>query len=88
MRPRQPGPDDFEQNPLSQVSERLSLKAAEGLDDAGRVREALRIVIDEGAQGIKLTDQHGHSIVMDSKGITIDAGSGNVTIKGSKVDVQ
>lgn len=46
------------------------------------------IVIDEEAQGIKLTDQHGHSIVMDSNGITIDAGSGNVTIKGSKVDVQ
>lgn len=46
------------------------------------------IVIDEGAQGIRLEDQHGHTIVMNAKGITIDAGSGNVTIKGSKVDVQ
>jgi hypothetical protein len=40
-------PDSFEQNPLSQVSERISLQAAESLDDRGRVREALRIVIDE-----------------------------------------
>lgn len=46
------------------------------------------IVIDEAAQGIKLTDQHGHAIVMDANGITIDAGSGSVTIKGTKVDVQ
>ena len=48
VRPRHSGQDEFEQNPLSEVSERLSLKAAEGLDDAGRVREALCIVIGEG----------------------------------------
>jgi Rhs element Vgr protein len=46
------------------------------------------IVIDDEAQGITVKDQHGHSIVMNSQGITIDAGNGNVTIKGSKVDVQ
>lgn len=45
-----------------------------------------KITIDD-AVGISLTDQHGHSITMDSKGITLDAGSGNVTIKGAKVDV-
>jgi hypothetical protein len=48
VRPRVSAPDSFEQNPLSHVTELLSLKAAEGLDDAGRVREALRIVISEG----------------------------------------
>ncbi len=48
VRPRHAAPDDFEQNPLNQVSERLSLQAAAGLDDAGRVREAMRIVIAEG----------------------------------------
>ena len=48
VRPRDAGQDVFEQNPLSQVSERLSMQAAEGLDDAARVREALRIVIAEG----------------------------------------
>ena len=48
VRPRHSEQDAFEQNPLSQVSERLSLQATEGLDDAGRVREALRIVIGEG----------------------------------------
>lgn len=48
VRPRHTEQDSFEQNPLNQVSERLSLQAAEGLDDAGRVREALRIVINEG----------------------------------------
>jgi hypothetical protein len=47
VRPRPAAPDSFEQNPLSQVAERLSLQAAEGIDDAGRVREALRIVVDE-----------------------------------------
>ena len=46
--PRKTAPDTFEQNPLSQVAERLSHQAADGLDDAIRVREALRIVIAEG----------------------------------------
>jgi hypothetical protein len=53
VRPRGAAPDAFEQNPLSQVSERLSLKACEGLDDASRVREAMRIVI---AEGIPISD--------------------------------
>ena len=48
MQPRHSPPDAFEQNPLSEVSERISIKATEGLDDAGRVREAMRIVIAEG----------------------------------------
>lgn len=46
--PRDAAPDAFEQNPLSGVAERISLQAAEGLDDAGRVREALSAVIGEG----------------------------------------
>jgi hypothetical protein len=53
VRPRAALPDAFEQNPLSQVSERLTLQACEGLDDAGRVREAMRIVI---AEGIPISD--------------------------------
>ena len=53
VRPRDAGQDAFEQNPLSQVSERLSMQATEGLDDAARVREALRIVI---AEGISVAD--------------------------------
>ncbi len=48
VRPRHTDQDAFEQNPLNQVSQRLSIQAAEGLDDASRVREALRIVLDEG----------------------------------------
>lgn len=48
MRPRHAAPDAFEQNPLSQVSERISMQATEGIDDAVRVREALRMVIAEG----------------------------------------
>jgi len=48
VRPRSVETDSFEQNPLSQVAERLSLKATEGMDDAARVREALRIVVAEG----------------------------------------
>jgi transposase-like protein len=48
VRPRHAAADEFEQNPLSNVAERVSMAAAEGLDDEGRVREALRIVIAEG----------------------------------------
>jgi len=48
VQPRVTSPDSFEQNPLSQVAERISIKATEGLDDEGRVKEALRIVIAEG----------------------------------------
>lgn len=48
VRPRNNAPDAFEQNPLSQVSDRISTKATEGLDDASRVKEALRIVIADG----------------------------------------
>ncbi len=46
--PRDAARDTFEQNPLSEVAGRISLQAAEKLDDAGRVREALRTVIDDG----------------------------------------
>jgi Rhs element Vgr protein len=45
-----------------------------------------KITIDD-AVGITLKDKHGHSILMNSNGITLDAGGGNVTIKGAKVDV-
>jgi hypothetical protein len=48
VQPRASSPDSFEQNPLSNVAERISIKASEGLNDEGRVREALRIVIAEG----------------------------------------
>ena len=40
--------DEFEQNPLSQVPERITVAAAGKLDDESRVREALRIVVAEG----------------------------------------
>lgn len=48
VRPRHAAADEFEQNPLSHVSERITLAAAEKLDPESRVREALRIVISEG----------------------------------------
>lgn len=48
VRPRRTVTDAFEQNPLSSLPERISLQAAEGMDDAGRVREALRAVIADG----------------------------------------
>ncbi len=48
IRPRGASPDTFEQNPISQLSERLSRHAAGELDETGRVREALRLVTQEG----------------------------------------
>ncbi len=44
------------------------------------------IVIQDN-NGITLKDQYGNSIVMSREGITIDAGSGTVSIKGGMVNV-
>ncbi len=54
------------------------------------------ILLDDDAQSISITDEHGNAITMDKKGITIksakdltlDGASGNVVIKGKKVDVK
>lgn len=57
--------------------------------------ESNRIVFDDDAQMVKVTDQHGNSITMDKNGINIKSAkdvkidaSGNVEIKGQKVDVK
>jgi Rhs element Vgr protein len=54
-----------------------------------------KILLDDEAEAIKLTDQHGNTVTMDKNGIDmksakdfkIDA-SGNVEIKGTKVDLK
>lgn len=53
------------------------------------------IVLDDGGKKIQLKDQHGNSIVMDEKGITLTSGKGlkleakgKVEIKGAKVDIK
>ncbi len=54
------------------------------------------IVFDDDAQSILISDEHGNAITMDKNGITIksskdltlDGASGNVVIKGKKVDVK
>jgi uncharacterized protein involved in type VI secretion and phage assembly len=53
------------------------------------------ITLDDDEKKIELKDQHGNSIVMDDKGITLKSAkdlnfeaSGNVEIKGSKVDIK
>ncbi|MFC1603756.1 type VI secretion system tip protein VgrG [Planctomycetota bacterium] len=57
--------------------------------------ESNKIVFDDDAQMIQVTDQHGNSITMDKNGIEIKSekdvkidASGNVEIKGQKVDVK
>ncbi len=55
-----------------------------------------KIIFDDDAQTVQISDQHGNAITMSKDGIeiksakdlTIDASSGNVEIKGSKVDVK
>jgi Rhs element Vgr protein len=55
-----------------------------------------KILLDDEGKAIKLTDQNGNSLTMDengiaiksSKGFKIDAGSGNVEISGTQVDVK
>jgi Rhs element Vgr protein len=53
-----------------------------------------KIVLDDGAKSITLTDQHGNSIALDENGVTVKSAkdftleaSGKVKIKGSAVDV-
>ncbi len=53
------------------------------------------VVVDDDAKAITLADQHGNKITMDDKGITLVSAkdlaleaSGNVTIKGSAVDIK
>jgi hypothetical protein len=57
--------------------------------------ESNKIVFDDDSQMIQVTDQHGNSITMDENGIEIKSekdvkidASGNVEIKGQKVDVK
>ncbi len=54
-----------------------------------------KILLDDDAKSIKLTDQNGNTVTMDQNGIEmksaknfkIDASSGNIEIKGTKIDV-
>jgi len=57
--------------------------------------EGNKILVDDDTQGIQLTDQNGNTITMSSSGIELKSGGdiiidagGNVTIKGSAVDVK
>ncbi|MHA4806457.1 type VI secretion system tip protein VgrG [Flavitalea flava] len=43
------------------------------------------IVLNSDGGGLELTDENTNSIKMDTSGITIQSGSGNITIKGLKV---
>ena len=57
-------------------------------DDGGKLELRLggastSIVLDD--DGVVIKDNNGHKISFTSGGVTIDAGSGEVTIKGSKV---
>lgn len=55
-----------------------------------------KIVLDDDGEMITLADQHGNTVTMDKNGITVksakdlilDGSSGNVEIKGSKVDIK
>ena len=53
------------------------------------------ITLDDDGKKIELKDQHGNSILMDEKGITLNSAkdfkltaSGNIEIKGAKVDIK
>ncbi|MGZ8157298.1 MAG: type VI secretion system tip protein VgrG [Methylobacter sp.] len=54
-----------------------------------------KITLDDDGKKIQLNDQHGNSIIMDQNGITLKSAkdfkleaSGNVEIKGAKVDIK
>ena len=57
--------------------------------------ESNKIVFSDDAQMVQLADQHGNSITMDKNGIEVKSAkdlkinaSGNVEIKGQKVDIK
>lgn len=54
----------------------LSVKTASGVKS---------IILNDSSNAMELKDENGGSIKMDASGITIDAGKGNVTIKGKQV---
>ena len=65
-------------------------KAALHIETAG----GNKIVLDDGAQNVTLTDKNGNSILLDANGVTVKSAkdftleaSGKVQIKGSSVDV-
>jgi Rhs element Vgr protein len=43
------------------------------------------IIINDSSGAMELKDEHGNTIKMEASGITIQAGKGNVTIKGTQV---
>ncbi|HTN91156.1 MAG TPA: phage baseplate assembly protein V, partial [Sorangium sp.] len=47
-----------------------------------------KLLIDDGAKSIVLSDQHENSITMGESGIEIKSETGNVTISGKKVDIK
>jgi len=57
--------------------------------------EGARVLLDDSAKSMELMDQNGNEITMDKNGITIKTAkdlkleaTGNVEIKGAKVDVK
>lgn len=57
--------------------------------------EGARVLLDDSAKTLELSDQNGNEIILDKNGITIKSAkdlkleaSGNVEIKGAKVDVK
>jgi Rhs element Vgr protein len=46
-----------------------------------------KVVLDDNAQSILLEDQRGAKIELNQQGITIDAGSGNITIQGTMINI-
>ena len=54
-----------------------------------------KLLFDDGSEAIQITDQHGNKITMDKNGVELRSAkdlqleaSGNVAIKGSKVDIK
>jgi hypothetical protein len=43
------------------------------------------IILNDNSNSMELKDENNNSIKMEASGITISAGSGNVTIKGTQV---
>ena len=101
---KNPPPDDFAKLSDKNVNKGFVTKAGTMISFVDGDKPSVfiqtpgknKIFLDDDGKAIKLTDQNGNSLTMDQNGVVIksakdfkvDAGSGNVEISGSKVDVK
>ena len=87
--------ENLDKGIVTKKGTRIAFKDADKASITIETPEANKIVCDDDAQSIEISDQHGNTFKMDANGIEIKSAAdlkieagGNVEIKGQKVDVK